>query len=138
MKCLKLASTIEETFSIDISSSKLIQTIKKIVRIDDVTVIKFAESDIKIHSTVREISEADISPLTADLKRMKDMCDFQKVIDLTKVFPKLPTMSSVLKKYPYCFATKVNGEANEVGEGAKTLIYIFHFESSSMEVILKQ
>lgn len=138
LKSLKLASTIEETFSIDASSAKLIQTIKKIIRVDDITVVKFADNEISIHSTVKEIRDAEIPPLSADLKRMKDLCEFQKLIDLTKVFPKLPTMSSVLKQYPYCFATKINGEANEVGEGAKTLIYIFHFNSASMEVILKQ
>ena len=112
--------------------------LKKIMCIDEISILKFQEGEISIHSTITDFQAANVDSLTPDLKKLKDLCDYGKMTDLNKVVNKLPTISPTLKKFSNNFATLADSDSGDLGQGKTTMVYVFHFEFKSMRTILEK
>ena len=116
----------------------MIDALKKIICIDEVTILKVSETEVSIHSTIADLRNANVVSLTPDLKKLKELCDFSKMTDLNKVVNKLPTLAPTLKKFSNNYATLAQADASDIVQGINSIVYVFHFEFKSMRTILEK
>lgn len=129
---------VDDNFSIGSYVSQLTEALKKIICIDEITIFKFSEGDISIHSTISNLQTANKDFLSSDLKKLKELCDANKMTDLNKIVNKLPSLAPSLKMFTNNFATISDSSTVDVGQGKTSVIYVFHFEFKSIRTILEK
>lgn len=88
-----------------------------------------------IYTNVTGISPIDPVALRPDFKRLGEMVEVGKCVDVTKLANKFPTLSQLLKVTANTFCIKTKVEAS--GETTVTL-YFYHVESASVKVLLEK
>ena len=130
-----MKAIIEEEFNLSESKKDLVELLKKIFRIEKISVLYVKGQECKISSTMENVDEVPQDSLRIDLTKLSDSLEVGKATDISKHASKYPNLQPLLKKHPCNFCLKVKGE--EFDE-AFTLVYVFHFEYQSLKILFEK
>ena len=122
-------------FKLDRSKDALKEALKKIFRIEKITVFCLRNNELVVDSSDRDSGLVVSEALKNEITKLVDSLEAGKPTDITKQSNKFPSLQPVLKKFNSNFCMKVKGERFEE---SYTLVYLFHFEFDSLKILFEK
>lgn len=136
MKFIKVRSLLDESFKLEFYKKLLVDALRKIICIEKVTVISILEERYSVSTNLdTKPGETESPSVQAELRKLADSLDTEKLTDITKQSSRYPTVAPLLKAFKNNFCIKAKQEY--IGE-INTLIYVFHFDFQSIRILLEK
>ncbi len=131
---MKVKTTIEDDFNLQESKKELVDLLKRIFRIEKISVIFLKSNECNYNATIDGFSPQSDETFKSDMSKLADSLEMGKSTDITKQASKYPTLQPLLKANTFNFTIKVKGEHYDE---PFTLLYIFHFEYQSLKILFE-
>jgi len=127
---------IDDNFKLDAYVKLLIETLKKIICIEKITVLSIEPEKYHVNTNIDTPNSDTSSPaVQAELRKLSESLEIEKATDITKQANKYPNLAPLLKSFKNNFCIKVRQE--HLGE-VSTLVYVFHFDFQSIRILLEK
>jgi len=117
------------------SKKELIEVLKRVFRIEKVSIIQVQGSVCKLSSTLDESRNRSEETIKGDLQKLCDSLEMQKITDISKQANKYPNLQPLLKLHSCNFCYKVS---EKHFEEKYTLVYVFHFDYQSLKILFEK
>lgn len=135
LKFLKVRATIEDEFHLDKAKKELLTVLKRIFRIEKISVFLLKNNEFKASSTADLPDQGAGDLMKSDVTKLSDSLQVGKAADVTRQANKYVSLQPLLKKYSSNFCFKVKGERFDENF---VLVYIFHFEYQSLKILFEK
>lgn len=126
---------MESNFALNDAKASLKALLKKIFRIEQVSVLYVKPDECNIHSTMDNLKSVSETAVLAELNRLSDTLELGKPTDITKQASRYPNLQSSLKNTHHNFCLKMK---REHFEETLTLVYVFHIEYTSLKILFEK
>ena len=130
-----MKANVENHFALEDAKNSLKALLKKVFRIEQISVLYVKPEECEVHSTMEKLRSVSEKAVLAELNRLSDVLELGKPADITKQASRYPNLQSSLKNTHHNFCVKVKRE--HFGE-IQTLVYVFHVENTSLKILFEK
>lgn len=132
---MKVKANVESSFDLTEAKNMLKDSLKKIFRIGQMSVLYVGSSECQVYSTIESMRTINDKPILSELTRLSDSLEAGKAVDITKQASKYPNLQTSLKNHMHNFCLKLK---KEHFDEILTLIYVFHVDFTSLKILFEK